>query len=189
MIGVAEKIWDVLLSKLEEDPSADTSVVEEWAKHNNIWKKDYRGGTLEGNQARQLLRKLLDLVRNLPEKYKVFGEALHRFDDVVTACFGMLVLDDYKTKIAAFKTAYASLGISVTPKVYAVFDHVPEWVLRSEKRTGIKRGLGFASEQASESAHRDICAKWEWGYKVNEAHKNYHKRLLDCVVRYNSRHI
>ncbi len=115
-------------------------MVEEWAKHNNIWKKDYHGGTLEGNQARQLLRKSLDLVGNLPEKYKVFGGALHRFDDVVTACFGMHVLDDYKTKIAAFKTAYASLGISVTPKVHAVFDHVLEWVLRIEKRTGIKRG-------------------------------------------------
>ena len=165
-------------------------MVEEWAKHNNIWKKDYRGGTLEGNQARQLLRKLLDLVRNLPEKYKVFGEALHRFDDVIAACFGrMHVSDDCKTKIAAFKTAYTSLGISVTPKVHAVFDHVPEWVLRIEKRTGIKRGLGFSSEQASESAHRDFRAKWEQGYKENEAHKNYHKRLLDCVVHYNSGHI
>ncbi len=189
MMGVTSKIWDELLVRLEKDALADKKVVEEWARLQNIAKKDYRGGVMEGNQCRKLLKKSLDLIPHLPQKYKLFGLALHRFDDVVSSCFGMHVVGDFEKSISDFKAAYGALGLSVTPKIHATVVHVPEWIKRHEARTGQRVGLGYASEQASESVHRDFLNRWEQGYKVSESNDKYADQLLRCVVRYNSSHI
>ncbi len=108
MMGVTAKIWDELLNRLSRDPGADRSVVNEWARTNNLAKKEYRGGIMEGNQCRSLRRKSLDLVKKLPPKYNLFALVLHRFDAVVSSCFGMNVQENYLQTINDFKTAYGN---------------------------------------------------------------------------------
>lgn len=51
------------------------------------------------------------------------------------------------------------------------------------------RGLGFWSEQAMESAHRDFSDTWSQGFKVDLMHPEYAQRLLRCVTVYCSRHL
>ena len=49
-------------------------------------------------------------------------------------------------------------------------------------------GLGFFSEQAMESMHKEL--KQEWGSeKVDVKHPGYGKKLLKTVVRINGKHL
>ena len=51
-------------------------------------------------------------------------------------------------------------------------------------------GLGFWSEQASESVHHDFNHFWETRkFKPDLGDDNYDSNLLKCIVAYNSRHI
>ena len=53
---------------------------------------------------------------------------------------------------------------------------------------GKKNGLGFFSEQAMESMHKEL--KQEYGVdKVDVKHPSYGSRLLKTVVRINGKHI
>ena len=85
--------------------------------------------------------------------------------------------------IGDLKVKNSKLGLNFTPKIHAVIFHIPEFCLHT------KRSLGFYSEQASESVHHDFSLIWA-NYKVNSlSHPGYHKRLLNAVCIYNSRHI
>ncbi len=187
MLGVVAKLFDELTDRMKKE--LGSTAPTDWARHQHIMREQYRGGTLEGNQCRQLLKKSLDLARALPDKFRAFGLVLHRFDEVVTSCFGLEVVGDPETKIANFKQAYFTLPVTITPKVHCVFDHVPQWLHRQEARMGRKVGLGFATEQASEAVHRDFKQKWEAGFKIGETREEYKDRLLRCVVRYNGGHL
>ncbi len=185
MLGVTAKLYEEVLKRLETD-GGDKQRIEKWAKEHNIVREEYRGGTMEGNKCRTLLKKAVDLGKELPDKYRVFAVALHRFSKVVTSCFGKdLVLVDnkaYEQLILEFHEVYLACRISMTPKVHAVIMHVPEWCYREGK------GLGHASEQASESVHHDFKAKWQH-FKVREDNPRFGDSLLRCVVAYNSLHI
>ena len=53
---------------------------------------------------------------------------------------------------------------------------------------GEKHGLGFYSEQAMESMHKEL--KNEWGAeKVDVKHPKYGEKLLSTVIRINGKHI
>ena len=53
---------------------------------------------------------------------------------------------------------------------------------------GEEHGLGFYSEQAMESMHKEL--KKEWGAdKVDVKHSSYGKNLKSTVVRINGKHI
>ncbi len=121
MMGATIKIYDCLHEAMGEQ----NSVVSEWAQHNMIMRKQYRGGTVDGNACRKLLKRAVDLGQKLPDTFKVFAVALCHLNDVVHACFGQEAADDYEDKIKDFKQTYLQLGISVTPKVHAIFNHVP----------------------------------------------------------------
>ena len=69
-----------------------------------------------------------------------FIQTLSLFKDVAAACFGSILDPDYQSKILKVKQSYLSLPVSVTPKVYAVFFHVPQFI--DKKKTG----LGLFSE-------------------------------------------
>ncbi len=187
MLGVVAKLFDELTDRMQKE--LQSSAPTEWAKHQNIMREQYRGGTLEGNQCRLLLRKSLDLARSLPDKFKAFGLVLHRFDEVVSSCFGIECTGDPEQKIAEFKQAYFTLPVTITPKVHCVFDHVPQWLHRQQTKTGRRVGLGYATEQASEAVNREFRQKWEGGFKISETRDEYKDRLLRCVVRYNGGHL
>ena len=50
-----------------------------------------------------------------------------------------------------------------------------------------KKGLGWWSEQASESVHADFEKLW-LRYKRNMNHPEYRRQLFKCCVTYNARH-
>ena len=46
--------------------------------------------------------------------------AFRTFEQVVSTCFAVTLKEGYLDAIMAFRAAYMSLGISITPKVYIV---------------------------------------------------------------------
>ena len=82
---------------------------------------------------------------------------LVKFDQVVVACFGQDLDPCFRASIMELKKSYRSLGISVTPKVHCVFQHVTKFL----EMMGLKTGLGEWSEHAMESVHRDLRLEWE----------------------------
>ena len=83
--------------------------------------------------------------------------------------------------IELFRSAYMKLQISVTPKIHAIIDHVPEFCQLK------KVDLGKFSEQASESVHSDFQKTWQ-RFAVPLSHEQAAKRLLQAVIKYNSLH-
>ena len=100
-------------------------------------------------------------------------------------CFQKELSEDYKKSIKEFEASYKLLGISITPKVHAVLDHIEDFF---EQQNDVL-GLGYHSEQASEAVQRDFTKLWSGSKNKREInHKDYPKNLLKCVVVYNSRH-
>ena len=80
------------------------------------------------------------------------------------------VKSDYRVAIKEFEASYKLLGISVTPKVHAVLDHIEDFFVR--QNDGL--GLGHHSEQASEAVHKDFTKLWTGaGYKREMINKEY----------------
>ncbi len=184
MMGVTTKLYEEVLYKMQRD-GEDAKRIEEWARQHNIVREHYRGGVMEGNKCRALLKKAVDLGKELPDKYRVYAVALHRFGKVVTACFSKELVKvegkTYEELIQEFHEVFLACQINQTPKVHTVLVHVPEWCYRQQK------GLGYASEQASESVHYDFRKKWEH-FKVRED-KRFGESLKSCVIQYNSSHL
>ena len=166
--------------------------VREFLRRENCSKASYHGtNSFEGNQARSLLRKADILERDiLAEGFDVavkclpFVETLKKFNGVVSACFGQELDPTYEEKITQFSQLYRSLGCTVPPKVHIGEVHVAQFL----KMRGEKYSLGMLSEQAMESCHHDFKIEWE-NRKVGLSHSELGDRLLDTVVRYNSKHL
>ena len=174
---------------IEEDGA---NFLNTFMESNNISWCAYHPGTFEGNQARKFLRlsdKLLSEAEGLPpnkigEKTTDIIKTIVKFGQVVVACFGQELDPDFEASIEEYEKFYRGLGISVTPKVHCVFEHVPQFL----KLKGLKTGLGAWSEQAMESVHHDLKLEWERS-KVGPDHPNYDNLLFNTIVRYNSKHI
>ena len=81
------------------------------------------------------------------------------------------------------------LGISVTPEVHAIIKNAPKFIDNQDEKHDITqrklpptlrkiflRGLGYWSEQVSESVHPDFIRVWETGaYKRSLGHPEYCK--------------
>lgn len=103
------------------------------------------------------------------------------FNVVVEGCYGKDLHPDFERRIAVFTSDYLKLGISVTPKVHAVFFHITEFCRMTS--------LGPRSEQAGESVHHDFKQIWK-NYRVNDIENEiYGENLLKAVAAYNSRHL
>ena len=102
-----------------------------WLQSIHVTRCDYFGGSFEGNECKIILNKLGSLREKCPAKFSQFVTTLKLFDEVVSSCYGFELARDFLKKIVAFKTAYLKLPISVTPKVHAVFYHIPEFCLLS----------------------------------------------------------
>ena len=174
MLGVVNTLLDKLHEKWNQAYT--------WAANQGIVKKNYHGGQMEGNACRKLLKKAHILQTALPRRLAKFAHAMSHFDQVVNACFKSELKSDFLIKIERFRKSYMKLGINVTPKVHAVFEHVGEFCKRR------KMGLARYAEQASESVHYDFLHQWKW-CKCETSHPNYDQNLCSCVVKYNSKHI
>ena len=88
----------------------------------------------------------------------------------------------FKEDIKDFEICYRALGISITPKVHILIDHIPMFCERKQT------SLGPYSEQASESVHSDFRKTWE-NYKVSPNNPSFGEKLLRTIVIYNARHL
>ena len=176
-----------------ENKGEGEKFMNEFLKREDISKCVYQGSnSFEGNQARKLLKCVDKLERDVKHlldfetatKALPFVESLRLLDKVFTACFGQALDPDYKECIDAFSGQYRTLGITITPKIHIIEQHVVEF-LRAKGETA---GLGFWSEQAMESGHHDFKLEWE-KVKVSANHKQYSERLFNTAVRYAGKHI
>ena len=172
------------VNKLYTELEEEWPECELWLKKCNVKKEDYHGCQFAGNESRKLLKNVDKLeALHPPASATKFITAFRSFNAVVEACYGKNLLPDFQRRIAVFTMDYLKLGISVTPKVHAVFFHVAEFCLL----TG--QGLGPWSEQAGESVHHDFKQTWK-NYKVNDVERDiYSENFLKAVAAYNSKHL
>ena len=172
------------------------------------------GGQFNGNQCVKLLKNLHVLETILEQNDaldagKPFLEAFEAFNLVRESCFGQYLDDKYKGYIRNFGWKYFYLSenklASITPKVHAVCVHVEQFLERQKRAESLdcalgsvpaaQRGLGYWSEQASESVHSNFNQLWEGGkYKRKlilddpEKLEEYAKQFFKCLTTYNARH-
>lgn len=171
MMGVTGKILTEMQKVLGDEKK---QWLEQFMKVNNIQWCAYQPGTLEGNQARKLLKltgkmhqesKELQLLPAVP-----FCRTLVRFNEVVTACFGQTLDMDYRL-----------LQISVTQKVHCVEVHLAEFL----ELKGLVAGAEAWSEQAFESAHHAYEQEW----KVGPDHAKYREQVYNAIIWFNTKHL
>ena len=157
--------------------------VEAWLQSIHVKKTDYYGGQFEGNDCRKILKKIDSLETRCPTVFMPFVAAFRSFNDVVAACYGYNLASDYKQKIRKFRFDYMKLGISVTPKIHAVFFHIEEFCDFSGT------GLGAFSEQTAESLHQEFSKCWENFFVKDFDNPAYPERFLSAVKMFNSLHM
>ena len=166
----------------------------DWNTQLGFQRPKLHGGQFKGGQCSKMLGNI-KIIKDILESEKLRQDkildslilAFEALKDVKDECFGMELSPDYKEKIHKYKESYMSTKLKVSPKAHALFVHVPEF-LDLMKADFPNRGLGFWSEQASESVHYDFKDFWEKGYKLALVHKSYRSNLLNALIVYNSRH-
>ena len=158
---------------------------ESWLKACNVERTEYHGGCFTGNDSKKLLVNVNRLENLAPNNavVKQYVNAFRLFNDVVDACYGDELQENYTTKIKEFSLAYKKLGINITPKIHAVMFHVEEFC----SLTG--RGLAPWSEQTSESIHHDFKGTWEDFNVKSVENPVYGDHLLRAVQTYNGQHV
>lgn len=192
MSGNFNRLFDATEERLE---SLGANIrATDWNTQLGFQRPKLHGGQFKGGQCSKLLGNV-NVLRDILEAENlmqddILGSLILAFDAlkvVKDTCFGMDLAPDYKEHIQNYKDRYLSTKLKVSPKAHALFVHVSEFLDLMHKDYP-KRGLGFWSEQASESVHYDFKDFWEKGYKLSPIHKNYARNLLDCLTVYNSRH-
>ena len=107
-----------------------------------------------------------------------YVEVFRAFKCVVDTCYGTVLSPNFQVHIQEFRQSFEALEIPVTPKIHAVFFHIPQFCLKHAC------GLGRHSEQASESVHAHFKSLWA-KYKVCKSHPEYAARLLRAVKEFN----
>lgn len=134
-----------------------------------------------GRHCRNLLAKRSVLESNDLTMMK-YVDVLTTLQNVVDSCFGSKLREDYELCIGEFCKAWKLAELPSTPKFHIIHQHVAEFCTRKQK------GLASFSEQTTEAIHKDFSQKWE-NYKVPVTNSNCNRKLLCCVVAYNSLHI
>ena len=199
MIGVVNKLYDNLNDILEKKSSINAT---NWSLPLGLKRPRQHDGEFNGNQCQTLLNNIDKLIELLKEARALtvcepLLETMAAFKEVKKACFGMELHANYKVCIKRFADAYLQLmehsksmdiKLTVTNKIHAVFVHVAQF-LDLQGAKGLPYGLGYFSEQSSESVHKDFEMLWTNGsYKRELTHADYASQLKKCVVTYNSRH-
>ena len=184
-----------LLAKKVMD-KISTSSRDAWLKPLGLVMSAMHGGQFNGNMLTGVLGST-DRLRTLlsPKEFDSccnLLEAMDQLESVRAACFSATFLDvDFKDKIKELATLWLKIGLPVTPKAHILFVHVAQFLdFQNENSDGPPRGLGYWSEQASESVHHDFQKLWISGsYKRELGHSEYKEKTLKCIVTYASRHI
>ena len=192
--GIFNHVFDHLDKILDQIDGCEISALS-WSDAKGISRSSRHGGKFNGGPVKTLLGSIETLEailqeNNVVDQCSAIVAVFQTFKDVVENCFGKHLANGYKESINNFSQAYRKVeGLSVTPKVHCLEAHVAQFLDRqSETFPGF--GLGFWSEQASESVHYDFKHLWNGRNYVRDlAHADYDKNLLKCAVTYNSRHL
>lgn len=161
-----------------------------WPQKMNVVVKNYHGDSFEGNACRTLLKRADKL--NDAEIYNEVGYfkiipyiAAYKAMDKIVNCYftSGKIGESIDSHILDLHNALKSIDdLSVTVKLHVLISHLRESLQFSDD----DKGLGFWSEQAGESAHREFLKFWE-RYKINNIHdETYSSRLLKAVVEFTS---
>ena len=176
MIGVVGTLVDYMLDECETH-------VKKWIENCSVERQvTYYGASFTGGSCKTLLENVNSLRSNKCLFCLKYVQTLQDFKSVVHDCFGNVLRSSYEKSIEKFKSSFLSLEVSVTPKIHAVFYHVPDFC------RSVNKSLGFFSEQTTESVHHDFNETWK-KYKVSKRKPIYETRLLRAVCEYNSLHL
>ena len=189
---------NALFKKLQEGMTAMgwLPTLKIWMKQINVKQSKHHSGQFNGNMLTGVLGST-DRLRTLLSAKEFDSccnllEAMDQLESVRAACFSATFLaDDFKEKIKELATLWLRIGLPVTVKAHILFVHVAQFLdFQNESSDGSPRGLGYWSEQASESVHHDFNKLWVNGsYKRALGHSEYKEKTLKCIVTYASRHI
>lgn len=156
---------------------------DEWIKECYVERKvTYHGCSLEGNSCKKLLNSL-DSLRSKKNIFLMkYVQLLEDLKNVIHDCFGNYLEPTFDKSIEKFRQNYLSSGLSVTPKIHAIFFHVLDFC--QEK----SHSLGFYSEQAVESIHHDFNTIWSNYLIKNRKNPRYDNSLLKAIQQFNARH-
>lgn len=177
MLGVVNTVVNKIETDFEEEANS-------WIKQCQV-KREFTSGsgsTFNGNACKILLEKIDILRASCSIGCLQYVDVMQKFNNVVHDCFGMQLRSSYEKSIDAFKIAYLSTDLNVTPKVHCVFYHVKDFC------SEVGRGLGFYSEQTVESSHHDFLNTWK-NYKLGSNKFQYGNNLLQALRSYNSQHL
>ena len=181
MLGLTDRLYRALESSY---PPA-----RNWLKTINVDFQPQHGGQLAGNQCRTIAScmkstKLLKehaLLDGSLEVVQPFADALLALNDVVVACFGLVLLDDYEEKINKFSRLFLQLEISTRMTKFHILQHHVVPFIQAKGRS-----LGWYNESTLESAHFDFCTFLN-RHKVNST--EYNRAKDPFMLEYNAAHI
>ena len=162
LLGIVNRFYDHVDDVLRRHGCSITA--KDWSDKIAIRRPPLHGGEFNGADCKKLLERI-DVLETMMENESLTEDgvkvlrAIEAFELVRQKCFRIKLQTDYKIVIRNFESAYKELGISVTSKVHAVFDHIEQFLDQHDS----DHGLGFYSEQASESAHHDFFSLWQNG--------------------------
>ena len=105
------------------------------------------------------------------------------FDSLVRGCFSVELCSDYMDRVRIFQEAYLERGVSVTPKVHAIFEHLGPFLEKHHV------GLGRWSEQAFESVHAKFKLVWSKYSVKDKSNSRYSTNLLKTVIDFNGNNV
>lgn len=155
----------------------DKDGVNNWSKSHNA-KKSGMSGDFNGNDSRKLLKNYESLRKFIITDADHYVSILGAFNNVVEACFGQVLLPDWKQKLEIFTSLLHLYNIKFTPKLHIIVFHIMEFIEMYET------ALGIYSEQAAESVHHD----WKIFYQnyTGNAGQSSSRSLLSAVIKFNT---
>lgn len=165
------------LVKLEENYPI---VTKRWLKACGLSRNATCGHALNGNSCRSLLKKT-HLLKYISSEVNEFVNFFEAFDKVVTGCFGNSLDPNYLLYLEHLEKEFNNLGYTETPKLHAMFSHIPHFLADKTQ------GLGVWSEQAFEGVHWDFNEHWK-NYKREVNHPELRDKFTRAVITYNAKH-
>lgn len=122
LLGATNTIFDKMCVENE-------TVSLEWAKKCNASRKSTEGNfaSFVGNDCDKLLKNIDCLESMKCFELCKYVEVLRKLKKVVNGCFSVNLDPQYKEYIQSLKKSYLELGISITPKMHIIFEHISEF--------------------------------------------------------------
>ena len=130
-----------------------------------------KGGGLDGNNSRKLLKKLDNLKLELPANLYPILKTLNLFKQIVDGCFSHNPCSDYKARINQFKESYKKLiaycqkslkvNLTVSWKVHCVTAHLEDVLTKEQKGLAMfAEQTGRGSTLQNEASHGKAWQVW-----------------------------